>query len=289
MLIKKNSIKLTSDKISSQSWNTFLFSRCFFNFSFFKKTPKLLRNRNYNFYEVLGIERSCSNEQIREAYLKLAKQYHPDINKDPGSDDKFKSITVAYEALSNQRNRDLYDAYMNSDPYSQEWKYKEEHYREDRKDSERDFYRERARYDTYSKKQYQHQAESNFWQGRKEDFEGQFYKEYDNIFNSNPYSSRKPTEQKGSDIMLEISITIKEAYKGVDKGVTFTRKDKCKSCHGMRSSPGHRPSKCFSCNGTGELKTSMFNSKKCGQCKGSGYIIKNPCKYLFNFSQFNFF
>jgi molecular chaperone DnaJ len=224
-------------------------------------------------------------EQISEAYLKLAKQYHPEINKDPGSDDKFKSITVAYEALSNQRNRDLYDAFMNSDPYSQEWKYKEEHYREGIKDSERDFYRKRARYDTYSKKQYQHQAKSNFWQGRKENFEGQFY---NNIFKSNSYSSKKPTEHKGSDIMLEISITINETYKGVDKWVIFTRKDKCKSCHRMRFFPDHRPHKCLSCNGTGEQNPSMINTEKCGQCKGSGYfinIIKNPCKYLFNFLQ----
>jgi molecular chaperone DnaJ len=248
-------------------------------FSFFKGTMIKMRNRNYNFYEVLGVEKSCTNEEIRAAYIKLAKQYHPDVNKDPGSDDKFKTLTLAYEALSNQRNRDLYDAYMNNDPYSQEWKYKEEQYRDDYHDSARDFYRERAKYDNFSENFYREQGKSNFWGGQKENFEDQFYKDFDNIFNSAKSGFKKSgKDPKGEDILLEINIDLYESFVGVSKAIKFSRIEKCRTCRGQRSATGHRPSKCFGCQGTGEIKTSMFNSKKCNQCKGVGFIIKHPCK-----------
>jgi molecular chaperone DnaJ len=248
-------------------------------FSFFKRTEFKLRNRNYNFYEVLGVEKNCSNEEIRAAYIKLAKQYHPDINKDPGSDDKFKTITLAYEALSNQRNRDLYDAYMYNDPYSQEWKYKEEQYRDDYHDSAKEFYRERAKYDNFSENFYREQTKSNFWGGKKENFEDEFYKGFDNVFNSGAQGFKKSgKDQKGEDILLEINIDLYESFVGVSKAIKFSRIEKCRSCRGQRSATGQRPSKCFGCNGTGEIKTSMFNAKKCNQCKGIGYIIKHPCK-----------
>jgi DnaJ-class molecular chaperone len=173
-----------------------------------------MRNRNYNFYEVLGVERGCTNEQIKAAYLKLAKQYHPDVNKDVGSDDKFKSITVAYEALSNERNRDLYDAYMDSDPYSQEWKYKEEHYREYDRGT-----RERARGgEDKGNSYYRHHTDSNFWQGNRKQYEEEVNKDYENIF-SQGYKQAKP--QKGEDIKLEITISLFESFKGVNKVISY--------------------------------------------------------------------
>ena len=250
------------------------------NFSFFKHTIIKMRNRNYNFYEVLGIEKNSSQEGIRAAYIKLAKQYHPDVNKDVGNDDKFKTITLAYEALSNQRNRDLYDAYMDNDPYSQEWKYKEEHYREESKDSTEEFYRERSKYDNFSQNFHRDQTKSNFWGGKKDNFEDQFYKDFDNVFNSGASGFKKSAkDQKGDDVLFEINIDLFESFTGISKAIKFSRIEKCRSCRGQRSATGHRPSKCFGCNGTGEIKTSMFNAKKCNQCKGIGFIIKHPCKY----------
>jgi molecular chaperone DnaJ len=225
------------------------------------------------------VERNCTNEEIRAAYLKLAKQYHPDVNKDLGSEDKFKTLTLAYEALSNQKNRDLYDAYMNNDPYSQEWKYKEEQYRDQDQDHGSKFYREKARYDKFYENIHKNQSESNFWKGGKEDFEGEFYKDFENIFNKGGTGFKKNSkEHKSEDVLLEIEITIIESFQGTQKIVKFNRNEKCKSCNGQRSAQGYRPSKCFTCNGDGEVRTTMFNSKKCNQCKGVGYIIKHPCK-----------
>lgn len=247
------------------------------HFSFFKKTAPLLRVKTLNFYEILGLDKSCTNEEIRTAYLKLAKLYHPDINKDPGADDKFKMIITAYEGLSTPKNRELYDAFIKNDPYYQEWKYKEEMYREETQDSAKNFYKERAKYDKYAENFYKYQSESNFWQGSKDDFENNFYKEYDNTFRGF-YHKKQEKKHKAEDILLEISISLEDSFRGCQKAVKFKRVEKCRTCHGYKSAPGKRPSKCFTCNGLGEIKTSMFNAKKCSQCKGAGVIIKHPCK-----------
>ena len=158
--------------------------------NFFKKTNILNRVRNYNFYDVLGIEQDSTNDQIKQAYLKLAKQYHPDVNKDIGSDEKFKSLTIAYEALSNKRKRDLYDAYMDSDPYSDYdfWKDEENFSKQDK-----------AKHDRQSEHSYKNTHKSNFWNEKKDDFEDKFYKDYDYIFNSGFKHSRP---QKGEDILV---------------------------------------------------------------------------------------
>lgn len=162
--------------------------------SFFKKTLILnnTNNKNQNFYEVLGIDRKSSNEQIKQAYLKLAKKYHPDVNKEKDSDENFKNITIAYEALSNQKNRDLYNAangYENNEKWNN-WKDEEEFARQDRA---------RTKQDKYAGGFYRNNYESNFWKGEREDFEEKFYKEYENIFGSG-WKESKP--QKGEDIMV---------------------------------------------------------------------------------------
>jgi molecular chaperone DnaJ len=243
---------------------------------FFTQTKILSRNRNYNFYEVLGVERGCTNEEIKSAYLKLAKQYHPDINNSEGAEEKFKSITVAYEALNNQRNRDLYDSYMYSDPYSDN---DYDFFKKDEDDKSKDFFKEKARWDKYYES-YKGKPESDFWgngnkNNKKEAYEEEIFKEFDSIFN---YDLKKK-EQKGQDIFLEINITLIDSYFGVVKGVSIkNRKELCKSCKGSMSSPGFRPSKCFTCGGNGEISSTIKGKSECKVCKGKGYLIKNPCK-----------
>jgi molecular chaperone DnaJ len=248
------------------------------SFSYFIKTKILQRNRNYNFYEVLGVEKTSTNEQIRSAYLKLAKQYHPDMNNDEGAEEKFKSITTAYEALNNQRNRDLYDAYMYSDPYSDQ-NYNMNNDSEEKETDEERFYKEKARWSKFSEQfKSKKSTDGGFW-GReekgKENYEEEIFKDFNNIFN-NGFKTKKA---KGEDIYAEIKISFEEAFNGVIKGIKIpNRREICVDCKGSRSSPGFRPSKCFTCAGTGETRSSVFGSTKCNMCKGNGFIIKNPCK-----------
>ena len=87
-------------------------------------------------------------------------------------------LNSAYEALHNDKNREVYDAFVKSDPHAQEWKYKEEQY----KDYEKDFFKDKARYDKFSQDYYKNKSQSNFWAGKRDSFEEEIYKEYDNIF-----------------------------------------------------------------------------------------------------------
>ena len=76
---------------------------------------------------MLGLDQDCSNEQIRESYLKLAKKYHPDLNPElEDADDQFKMLTLAYETLSNKNNRSMYDSYMDIDPNTSNWDFENE-------------------------------------------------------------------------------------------------------------------------------------------------------------------
>lgn len=161
--------------------------------NFFKKT-KFLQNNNKteNFYNVLGVDRNSTHDQIKKAYLNLAKQYHPDVNKEKDADEKFKNITLAYEALSNKKNRELYDASMNVDIKKDNWNYWKE---------EEEFARNESARAKKDRKGgfYKNAHDSNFWRGEREDFEEKFYKEYENIFGS---GWRESKSQKGDDILV---------------------------------------------------------------------------------------
>jgi len=165
--------------------------------SFFKKSNILNRNRNYNFYEVLGIERNSTNEQIKQAYIQLARQYHADFNKDPGAEDRYKNLTLAYDALSNERNRDLYDAYMENDPYMNDWNF----WKEEELGNEGD---------PTGRKTHRNQGPFGSGQDGGGDFGRSFSgaggkgfeSDYDNVFNAG-YRETKP--QKGDDIFVIIN------------------------------------------------------------------------------------
>jgi len=171
--------------------------------SFFKKTWILNSNSNskpQNFYDILGVDRKSTNDQIKQAYLKLAKQYHPDVNKDKGSsDEKFKSISLAYEALYNPKNRELYDASMGNDHVDNwnSWKDEEEFAKQDNNNN-----KAKARSDKYAGGFYRSSYESNFWKGEREEFEQKFYKDYENIFGAGWKESK---HQKGEDILVKNS------------------------------------------------------------------------------------
>ncbi len=123
------------------------------------------------------MEQDCTTEQIRDAYYKLAKKYHPDLNPDEeDKEETFKMITLAYETLSNKQNRSLYDSYMDIDPNMNVWEMGEEMHT--------DYQKDKAKYDEYSQDQYQNKGISNFWEGNfeKDEFQNKFYKDFERIF-----------------------------------------------------------------------------------------------------------
>jgi len=162
--------------------------------------------------EILGLDQDCTTDQIREAYLKLAKKYHPDLNPNKDdAEDQFKMLTLAYETLSNKNNRSMYDSYMDIDPNNTQWDFDlgEEKLKEELK-------KDKAKYDRHQKEKYQKQGQSNFWEGgkHKENFESDFFKDFERIFRSEYKHSK---DVNGEDIMIEINISFQEAFTGADK------------------------------------------------------------------------
>ncbi len=194
-----------------------------------------------DYYEVLGINRNATEEQIKTAFRKLAFKYHPDRNRDDGAEEKFKEINEAYEVLSNPEKRATYDRFG-------------------------------------------HSGEGFFGRG----FEGFGFEGvgsiFDAFFGGETTTATRRGPQRGADLYHSITITLEEAAFGVEKELNVVRTEYCSLCQGTGSRPGSKPSRCPSCNGTGQIRRvqqSIFgrftNITTCPQCHGEGRIITEPC------------
>lgn len=209
-----------------------------------------------DYYEVLGVDKSADDKEIKNAYRKLAMKYHPDVSEEEGAADKFKEISEAYAVLSDEDKRQKYDQFGHAgmDGFSAE-----------------DFYQN-----------------VNF----EDIFQG-FGFDIGNIFDmfgfgggsrSNRYGNQ-PAVQHGSDIRTSVTITLKEAYTGCEKEVKIRQDQLCPTCNGTKSKPGSKAETCQTCGGTGQVKQvsntilgQMMNIKPCRECGGTGKIITDPCE-----------
>jgi len=207
-----------------------------------------------DYYEVLGVSRNASKEEIKDAYRKLAMQYHPDRNKSPDAEEKFKEISEAYAVLSDDEKRQQYDL-LGHAGFDQ-------------------------RYTT----------EDIF---RGADFESIFRDlgtgfgigDLFRIFFGGGRGFREERMVRGRDLGYDLEITLEEAAKGVEKEILVPRTEKCEICKGTGASPGTKPKTCEKCGGSGNVQNvqrnrfSMFvRVTPCPTCRGKGMIIDSPCK-----------
>ena len=198
-----------------------------------------------DYYEVLGVARSASPEEIKRAYRKLALQYHPDRNpNDPQAETRFKEINEAYEVLS---------------------------------DSER-----RQRYDTFGHAGTQGMPGFDF--GGAYGFGG-LNDIFDAFFGGAAAGRTRTGPRRGSDLRLELRITFEEAVFGVEKELTIPRAESCDSCHGSGAEPGTSPQTCPVCRGSGQVRRAtqsifgqIVNVATCSRCRGEGSVIDKPCR-----------
>jgi len=204
-----------------------------------------LASKKRDYYEVLGVSRDSSLEEIKKEYRKLARQYHPDVNNGDGaSTEKFKEISEAYAVLSNEDKRRQYDNFgFNNSLF-------------DNFDSESVF------------------SEFGF---------GDIFNMFFGGGNSSRASSKRQT--RGSHIETRLEISLKEAAFGIEKEIEYSCSDLCEVCSGTGSEDPNGVEKCKVCNGTGQIKYTrqtilgnMVTSSPCSNCQGSGEIVKNPCK-----------
>ena len=198
-----------------------------------------------DYYDVLGVDKGASADQIKSAYRKQAVKYHPDKNKgDKAAEDKFKEASEAYHVLSNSERKQNYDNFG-------------------------------------------HAAFENGGGGRggfgNFDFSNHFSDIFEDFFGEGfgggGRRSRR-SNNRGSDLRYDLSISLEEAYTGKKEDIKFSTSDKCDTCSGSGSKPGHDAGSCSMCGGHGQVRSSQgfFTVQQtCPQCSGSGEMITNPC------------
>jgi molecular chaperone DnaJ len=209
-----------------------------------------------DYYEILGIDRSASAEEIKKAYHRLAVQYHPDKNPDDkAAEERFKDVSEAYQVLSDAQKRAQYDRFghegvqggyagaQNVDPL----------------EIFRDFMSGRG------------------FGGIEDIFDA---------FMGGSFQSRRGAtrERRGEDLQINLKLTLEEIARGVEKKLRLARLATCSACRGSGAGPSGRRTRCTQCDGTGEIRVvqrslwgQVVQSVACTRCSGQGTIIEDPC------------
>ncbi|MHB1418923.1 MAG: molecular chaperone DnaJ [Bacillota bacterium] len=198
-----------------------------------------------DYYEVLGLSRDATEADIKKAYRKLARQYHPDVNsEDKSAEEKFKEVKDAYEVLSDADKR--------------------------------------ASYDHYGHAGTDNNGQGGFGNAGA-DFGG-FGDIFDMFFGGGA-GAQKRGPQKGNDIRYNMEMAFEEAAFGLESDIKVPRTESCPTCSGSGSEPGTHPTTCPGCKGNGEVRVTQSTPfghfqtiKPCQQCHGEGKIINTPCK-----------
>src|SRR3954454_22607772 len=203
------------------------------------------RTTKRDYYEVLGVARACTDDDIKKAYRRLALQYHPDRNSAPEATERFKEATEAYQVLSDTEKRGMYDRYGHSA------------FERNGGAGTVDF--------------------SNFVGLSIEDL-------FESFFGTGGGRGARQRVQRGQDLRYDLHLTLEEAVFGVTKEITLNKNATCAKCTGSGMEPGSQPTKCTRCEGSGEVRRmqqSIFgqfvNVTLCDRCSGEGQIVSDPC------------
>ncbi|MFN8592414.1 MAG: molecular chaperone DnaJ [Thermomicrobiales bacterium] len=201
-----------------------------------------------DYYEVLEVPRGASPDDVRRAYRRLARQYHPDLNSAPDAEEKFKEVNEAYEVLSDESRRASYDRFGHAaagfpggfggaaDPFG--------------------------------------------FGGAGSPFADIF----ETFFGGATTGRRQRTPTRGADVQVTLTVSFEEAIFGAEKDVSITRLEVCEACQGTRMRDGQQPPVCSTCNGSGQVRRAQqtilgqfVTSTPCSVCNGEGVAITDPC------------
>ena len=206
-----------------------------------------------NYYETLGVDKSASDDEIKSAYRRMAKKYHPDINKEAGASEKFKEINEAYEVLSDKTKKSNYDQY--GDPNG-------------------GFFGGNAG------------GAGGFGGFSQGDFGGFNFDDIFSMFGGGfgKSTSRASTASRGDDLQTQINISFKESALGCKKDINVTRVESCSECKGTGAKGGTEYTTCSTCGGSGiatYTETTLFGRMVrqgvCKECNGTGKKVKVKC------------
>lgn len=209
-----------------------------------------------DYYEILGVSREASNEEIKKAYRKLAHKYHPD--KKGGDEEKFKEVNEAYQALSDEQKRSQYDQFGQT-------------------------------FDQQGAEGFGGFGDASGFRGSNPYGQGVNFEDFDlgDVFESFFGGARRQQNAgpvAGDNISINIDIKFEEAVFGVEKIIELRKKIKCEKCHGNGAEPGTKIETCPTCSGTGQIKQiqqifigSFTRVTTCPDCRGVGKKAANPC------------
>lgn len=215
-----------------------------------------------DYYEILGVDKNVSDDELKKAYRKLAKKYHPDANPDnkKEAEEKFKEVSEAYEVLSNPEKRRMYDQFGSADG-----------------------------------PQFGGGPGGGYYSYTNSGFDGfgdfgDLGDIFSSFFGGSGFGGRTQRTQKsngprkGRDLKYNLDITFEESFLGVKKEITILRDEECPTCHGNKAKPGTKVSTCKACNGTGTVRQTvttilgqMQTTKTCPECNGEGTKIEEKC------------
>lgn len=207
-----------------------------------------------DYYEVLGIQKNASTDEIKKAFWKLARQYHPDVNKSPEAEGRFKEINEAYSVLSDPKKR--------------------------------------AQFDRFGHAATDFGGAGGAGFGGFEGFDmgdifgGGFGSPFEDLFEGIFGGGRRNKEgpRRGDDLRFDVEITLEQAASGMEKEIEIPDHVTCETCKGTGSKPGTSPSRCTNCGGSGQVQHTQRTPLgtftqvgTCVTCKGTGKIITSPC------------
>lgn len=213
-----------------------------------------------DYYEILGLSREASQDDIKQAYRRLARKYHPDVNPDdPRAEEKFKELKEAYDILSDPDNR--------------------------------------ARYDRFGHQAFQ-EAGSGYRSGPDFGPQGPGFGDFQDMgdlddifemffgggFGGRTRGRSRTSPRRGADLRYDLRITLEDVARGLEKELEMTRTEQCEECEGSGAAAGSAPANCDACGGTGQVRQArrtplgqMVNVTTCRTCGGAGTIITSPC------------
>ncbi|MGJ3237662.1 MAG: molecular chaperone DnaJ [Anaerolineae bacterium] len=198
-----------------------------------------------DYYDVLGVARNASTDEVKKAFRKLARQYHPDVSQEDDAETKFKEINEAYEVLSDDQKR--------------------------------------QRYDRFGHAGVQGAGTGSYGGAGFAGFEDIFDDLFSSFVNRGGAGGRRGP-RRGGDVTLDVTLEFEEAAFGVEKDLEFDRLEVCEVCEGSGARDGSRPITCPECSGSGEVRQvrqtfvgSVVRVAACPRCGGKGQIIEDPC------------
>ncbi|WP_226583159.1 molecular chaperone DnaJ [Halobacillus litoralis] len=197
-----------------------------------------------DYYEVLGLSKDASKDEIKKAYRKLARKYHPDVSEEENASEKFKEAKEAYETLSDQQKRAQYDQFGHAGP---------------------------------------NQGGFGGFGGGAQDFGG-FGDIFDMFFGGGGRRRDPNAPRKGADLQYTMTLQFEESIFGKSTDIEIPTEEECDTCDGSGAKPGTTPETCSHCQGTGQVNEEqntpfgrVVNRRVCHHCQGSGKIIKDKC------------